>query len=110
MANYYGIPTTMTQKFPALRSFFSAYLHEDWRVEFTDTHLAVKYFLAQETDPKLLKQIVDEIDAYLNLKGSDQEVEKGLFDELGCYYLPSGEGLNPREWLRSVRDLMAQQF
>lgn len=100
----------MPQKFPALRSFFNAYLHEDWRVEFTDTHLAVKSFLNQEPDQQLLKQIVDEIYAYLNLKRSDQEVEKGLFDELGCYYLPSGEGINPREWLRSVRDLIARQF
>lgn len=100
----------MPQKFPALRSFFSAYLHEDWRVEFTDTHLAAKSFLDQEPDQHLLKQIVDEIDAYLNLKRSDLEVEKGLFDELGCYYLPSGEGLNPRDWLRSVRDLIARQF
>ena len=100
----------MPKKSPALRSFFSAYLHEDWPVEFTDTHLAVKSFLDQEPDQQLLKQIVDEIDAYLNLKRSDQEVEKGLFDELGCYYLPRGEGLNPREWLRSVRDLIARQF
>lgn len=99
-----------TTTFPALRSFFGAYLHEDWRVEFADTHLAVKYFLDQETDQQLLKTIVDEIDAYLNHKGSVQEVESGLFDELGCYYLPSGEGLNPREWLRSVRDLIAQRF
>lgn len=100
----------MNQKFPALRSLFSEYLHEDWRIEFTDSHLAVKSFLDQETDLQLFKKIVDEIDAYLNHKGSDQEVESGLFDELGCYYLPSGEGLNPREWLRSVRDLIAQRF
>lgn len=90
-----------------LRLFFSGYFHEDWEMDAHEPDEAIAQFLRSEPGPDEIAQIVAQIDRYLGEK-DDTAIERGLLEELGCYYLPSADALSARNWLRHVADLLSK--
>lgn len=49
-----------------------------------------------------LSQLAETIIKYVNSAESENNLEKLIFSDLGCYYLPSADGLTAQEWLNAV--------
>lgn len=88
-------------KLTDLESFLGGYFHEDWRLESDSPDDAIARFLAGEPGAGLRERIVAQIDEYLATKAA-AGIEEGLFKDLGCYYLPSADGMSAGAWLEHV--------
>ncbi len=86
-----------------LRSFFSAYFHEDWICDDDGTKSVVTRY-ARNAAPADIRALGEAILDYSGGFESDRELEEELFKDLGCYYRPSGEGLSAKAWLEGVAD------
>lgn len=89
-----------------LRSFLSGYFHEDWTLDASSTDEVVAQFLKAGPSSAKIDRIVSQIQACLNSQLSDEAIERNLLQELGCYYLPSADGLGARAWLFQVAELL----
>lgn len=88
-----------------LKSFFSGYFHEDWMGDAASAAEVVNlYRLAAK--PEEIANLSEAIVLYIERVGSEMELEKKLFSELGCYYRPSADGLSSRGWLTNISDLL----
>ena len=90
----------------ALTNFFSAYFHEDWPCEAETPTEVVQAYLgtASQSDAARLRTAII---GFVEHERDNTALEKKLMPELGCYYLPSADGLTARDWLLSVADLLA---
>jgi hypothetical protein len=89
-----------------LRSFLSGYFHEDWALDASRPDDVVAQFLTSRPPAFEVDRIVAQISDYLTSRKEEEAVERGLFEELGCYYLPSADGLSARDWLHHVVQLL----
>lgn len=89
-----------------LKQFFGAYFHQDWTLEATDPDDVVRQFINDGYSENELIKLANEIETYAVAKGDDTVIEKNLLTELGCYYLPSADGLGARAWLYHVANLL----
>ncbi|KRE97413.1 hypothetical protein ASG76_01430 [Nocardioides sp. Soil774] len=91
----------LEQQYPALWQFLGAYLHQDWREEYESTSDAVQDFV---TGSRVLAvNLPPEIDDVLASATDDVSLEELLVD-LGSFFIPSRAGLDPRDWLRQMKD------
>ena len=81
-----------------LRNFFSAYFHEDWPCE-ADSPESVFTGYAQSSSPHERRMLAEAILEYSRAFADDKELEESLCRDLGCYYLPSADGLSAKGWL-----------
>lgn len=108
MEDSHRLSNTLTlEELDVLRSFFGAYFHQDWTLDASDPDHIVKMFLddaarSYEELVLLARLIV----AIASRAVDDAALERALFAELQCYYLPSADGLSAREWLRHVSSLL----
>jgi hypothetical protein len=84
-----------------LKNFFSAYFNQDWHCDAESTEQVVAEYASLASAPQA-KALAEAILNYSTRFASDQELENGLYRELGCYYLPSGDGLSAKDWLKNV--------
>jgi hypothetical protein len=91
-----------------LRSFFSGYFHEDWELDALEPDEVISQFLKSGPSPNEVERIVAQIGCYLGAERDDAAIERGLLEELGCYYLPGANGMSARNWLRHVADLLSK--
>ena len=89
-----------------LRSFMSGYFHEDWPIEASSADEVLHAYLARHPSRTEVLEVETQIRAYVATKASDEELERCLLSELGCYYLPSSEGRKARDWLLHVIDVL----
>jgi hypothetical protein len=84
-----------------LQKFFSAYFHEDWQCDDDNAEAVVRRYLraASLTETQSLAAAIR---AYLESFKNDKELEKDLFNNLGCYYAPSADGLLAKAWLNDL--------
>ncbi|MEJ7929382.1 contact-dependent growth inhibition system immunity protein [Ramlibacter sp. AN1015] len=103
VANNYGIPDAMkADEFKELRSFLSGYFHEDWDLEASGPREVVAQFLGSAPNSCMLEAIVAQIYRYVGEHEDGNELERALIKDLGCYYLPSGDGVDAGAWLKSL--------
>lgn len=95
-----------TGDFAELKSFFSGYFHEDWEMDASEPDEVVSQFLSSEPGPNEIDRIIDQIGRYLASRKDDAAAEGDLLEVLGCYYLPSADGMSARNWLSHVADLL----
>lgn len=95
--------------FSELRSFLSGYFHQDWELDASEPDEVVLQFIKRKPGSSKSDQIIEQIERYLDAEIDDEAVERDLFEEFGCYYLPSADGSNARDWLRHVADLLKTQ-
>ena len=84
-----------------LKSFLGAYFHEDWPIESGNPDGAIQLFLDSAPSAALRVRIVSQINDYLHAK-EEAGIEEGLLKDLGCYYLPSADGMRASAWLEHV--------
>lgn len=89
-----------------LRLLFCGYFYEDWRLEAAESDEVIYQFLRDGWSPNEIVRIVVQIDRSLNDAKDDFAIKCGLFEELGCYYLPSADGMSTRDWLQHVADVL----
>ncbi len=84
-----------------LPQFFGGYFHEDWQVEAEDPDGIIDLYMSQaDRDQRL--GVAEGIDALITSDLSDEAISRMLFEELGCYYDPTPDGLSARAWLQQV--------
>ena len=93
----------------ALTNFFSAYFHEDWPCEAETPTEVVRAYLGTAS-PSDAARLRAAIIGFVEFERDNAAIEKKLMPELGCYYLPSADGLGARDWLLSVADLLATKI
>jgi hypothetical protein len=90
----------------ALRQFFGAYFHEDWPMDAGGPDEVVASFLREGRSAEELSRLAQMIDAYAAMASDDAALERALFTDLWCYYIPSADGVGARAWLRHVANLI----
>lgn len=85
-----------------LAQFFGAYFHEDWDLDARDTDSVVDKYCSQQSGPQGPAMLADDISSLVASDLSEQALQTMLFDNLGCYYDPSADGLSARLWLQAV--------
>ena len=91
-----------TNAHPELRQFFAGYFHEDWPVDAATPDNVISSFISEAHPPGELVRLADFIDAFARGASDDHALEQAIFTELGCYYVPSADGLSAKDWLRHV--------
>lgn len=91
--------------FKLLESFFSGYFHEDWDLDADTTEDVARLYRSQVSAQKAT-EIADEIGQLLDDLLSEEDLQKFLFERLGCYYDPTLDGQTFREWLETLARLM----
>jgi hypothetical protein len=98
-----GISDAMkTHDQEALHQFFAAYFHEDWPEEFTNPDEAISAYVAEGRRQDELEELATRIASYAGGCSDDKALERSLFADLGCYYVPSADRLTARDWLLHV--------
>lgn len=87
-------------KYPNLHQFFGAYFHQDCFVD-SPTATAVVELYAREWPADGVKAATRELRELLSSTTAEAELATTV-DELGCYYIPSADGLTYRAWLSQV--------
>ena len=91
----------------ALKQFFSSYFHQDWRYD-TQTPTEVVNEYKRTASPSDIKRLREAIINYLAQK-DEKTLKINLESELGCYYLPSADGISAHAWLEKVAEILAQR-
>ena len=89
-----------------LPQFFGCYFHEDWDLDGDDTKSVIELYLTQTEGSSVPLQVATKIDELLASVSSDAELATKLFEEFGCNYNPSADGLTVRAWLRDISVLL----
>lgn len=90
----------------ALTDFFRAYFHEDWPCEAETSTQVVQAYVNTASQSEVAR-LRAAIISFVEREQDNAVLEKKLMPELGCYYLPSADGLTARGWLLNVADLLA---
>lgn len=113
MANLNGISDSMkncnkitNQKLNELKQFFGAYYHQDWTLDASDPDDVVHLFIRDENSTSKLLNLANNLEQYVAAKEDEATTEKELLSELGCYYVPSADGIGAQEWLYHVARLL----
>ena len=86
--------------YPKLGYFFGAYFHQDW-VDSGSFENVVHEFLG-ENPAATIRQATRELEAFLGLALSDDELHDIVVDDLGANVRAAGMGLTYRQWLEAV--------
>ena len=91
-----------------ISGFLAAYFHEDWPEEAKDPNRVVQNYIDDGRKPEQLLLVADAIEEYATQFDLDGDLERALFRELGCYYVPSSDGTTARAWLAHVAKLLRE--
>ena len=103
MAHCDGVscPMITAEQRDRLYQFFAGYFHEDWAQEASSPDEILASFTRRHAadERELLSRTIV---AFVDDHPGDDELDEALFNDLGCYYSPRGEGRSTRTWLLSV--------
>jgi hypothetical protein len=99
----------MADDFTELKSFLGAYFHQDWDMEASEADEMVFLFLRDKPEANKINRIVDQIGRYVDTRKDESVIERGLYEELDCEYVPSADGMSAGDWLRHVAALLGNQ-
>ena len=89
-----------------MKQFFGAYFHQDWNLDVSDPDDVIRLFIADGHSANELINLAEDIEIYAANKIENAAAEEGLLRELGCYYLPSADGILAKAWLKHVAELL----
>jgi hypothetical protein len=96
----------MRKRFPALADL-CGYFHEEWATKAEDDIGVLNAFKEDQT-PATLRRTEEELDAFLSLPISDEEMTDIVVLTFGCRYNPDAFGFGMRDWLARVREELAR--
>ncbi len=85
-----------------LMDFLSGYFHEDWSDDDPSPDGVIDRYIDQNPNSGTLKQLARAIRSLLQRDASEEALEGALFEEFGCYYVPSLGGVSAHAWLEAV--------
>ena len=91
-----------------LLDFFGGYFHEDWPCEAESPQAVVAGYMRSATTHDILS-LSQAIRDYSRNFASDGELEDRLFNDLGCYYRPSEQGMSARAWCNAIADQLSRK-
>ena len=99
--------STKGKPYPALGHLLGAYFHQDWQLDDPDPGAVVDRFLRDEP-PERAQEVVRDIDQVLRANLAPAKLEELLARDLGSAYYPPADGKTWADWLRGLRDRLAQ--
>jgi hypothetical protein len=84
------------------------YFHQGYDLEFSDREAveAVVAAFARNEEPRVVADLISEIDAALQLPMGEADLGDLWIEELGAAYDPTVDGATNREWFAHVRELL----
>lgn len=98
----------MNNEFPLLKNMFSAYLNQDFDLEFGSADEAIFAFSyhANNFDKE---RALGELNVLLNANIDEEQLKNLIFNGLGCCYFYPAEWGDGAAWLRHVSSLLKKQ-
>lgn len=84
-----------------LKEFFGGYFHEDFLLDAKNANEVINNYVKGTTDQERTT-LSNAIQSYVEMFADDEELERRLFFDLGCYYRPSAEGITAQDWLKKI--------
>jgi hypothetical protein len=94
----------MSTKFPALFQFLAGYFHQDWRCDYETEDDVVRSFIA-DSSVETISRVEDELQLVLRTIPSEDELQRFLFDEIGCAYYYPHAWPSGKAWLEHILDM-----
>jgi len=91
-----------------INNFFAGYFHQDWHDDDPSEDAVVERYMRDATTQEI-RDLIEDIEEYLRDHPDDDELLRLLFDDLGCFYLPTADGLTARQWMTHVVHLLRQE-
>jgi hypothetical protein len=82
-----------------MRQFFAAYFHQDWDLDGDDWEGIVELVVNDRWSTTEVEQLAASIERLSHQDHPVEAWESILFEDLGCYYDPSVDGLAIPDWL-----------
>ncbi|MDR6956184.1 hypothetical protein J2W43_000147 [Pseudomonas brassicacearum] len=95
----------MNSEFPVIKNMFSAYLSQDFDLEFGSADEAIFAF-SSHADHIDKERALAELDVLLNADLDEEQLKNIIFDGLGCCYFYPAEWSDGIVWLRHVSSLL----
>jgi len=96
----------MNEKYQLIRDLFGCYFHQDWNL-YEESWRVILAEALLDSSENGLRELGSEINKLL-LDNSDEELEEMRFPVFGCNYLPFDDGMNTRQWLAEVVEIIEQ--
>lgn len=97
----------MHPKFPILKNFFSAYLSQDFDMEFGSTGNAIRAFGHQASENERVAAI-SELEEVITSNLDEEQLKSLVFRELGCYYYYPADWNSGIAWLKHVSVILRE--
>lgn len=91
------------KKLEILGQLLGCYFHQDWLHEF-DSNISVIHTIVESESAEQLARGVEEIDDILATSLSEDDLEKVINGQVGCYFDPVSDGVTYEIWLKQVRE------
>lgn len=95
----------MNNEFPVIKNMFSAYLNQDFDLEFGSADEAI-FIFSSHADDISKKRALAELDVLLTVGLDEKQLRSIIFDGLGCCYFYPAEWSDGAAWLRHVSSLL----
>ena len=95
----------MNNEFPVIKNMFSAYLNQDFDLEFGSADEAIFAFYSHEDDVGK-ERVLAELNGLLSFGLDEEQLRSFIFDGLGCSYFYPAEWSDGAAWLRHVSSLL----
>lgn len=95
----------MNGNFPVIKNMFSAYLGQDFDLDFGSADEAIFAF-SSHADHVDKKRALAELDALLSANLDEEQLKEMIFNGLGCCYFYPAEWGGGAVWLRHVSSLL----
>jgi hypothetical protein len=93
-------------RYPLIKRFLGAYMHQDWHDDYADEWAAVADFMHDAPDE--VAPFQSEIAALLAEHQFEDQVKSVVLDELRSCYMPDVLGWKYRDWLKALSDHAAK--
>lgn len=84
-----------------IKSFFGGHFHQDWHCDHATPRDVVESYLKEVSDVEACA-LANAILEYSGTCETDAQLERNLFSQLGCYYVPSALGSTAADWLKEI--------
>jgi hypothetical protein len=88
-----------------LRQFFGAYFNQDWSLDASGPDDVIRQFIEDTGSASQAAGMAELIGRFI-AEASGTDLESRLFRDLGCFYMPSADGVEAADWLRHVSSLL----
>ncbi len=93
--------------------FLLGYFHQYWSKLYSwegnnPTFQPIIRLFKTENSSEIVERLVFEIERFLMLPLNDEEFERVLVEEIGCEYTPRSQGLNERQFLEQILEILKE--